>query len=99
MSGPDVHERIQAQAATLRHNGRPGVRNAAELPDLATLLDAARVAVGKSVPRSYVFEGRTYWLRVSLAAQIEIFSEPGSGLPLVEAMSLNSDEFGHVPGH
>jgi hypothetical protein len=95
----DIHERIQAQAASLRHNGPPGMRSADELPELGALLEAARVAVGKAAPRSIVFEGRTYWLRVCLAAQIEVFSEPGAARPLAHALSLNSDEFGHSPGH
>lgn len=95
----DIHERIHAQAASLRRAGAFGMRSADDLPELGALLEAARAAVGKAVPRSIVFEGRTYWLRVCLAAQIDVFSEPGASAPLAQALSLNSDEFGHSPGH
>lgn len=95
----DIHERIREQAATLRHDGAPGVRNAEDLPELAALIDAGRIAVGKGVPRSVVFEGRTYWLRVTFVAHLDIFGDPGAACPLARAVTFNHEEFGHAPGH
>lgn len=95
----DVHSLIQEQAATLRHSGPHGVRDADTLPEVAALLEAARKAIGAAVPSTFVFEGRIYWLRVCLAAQINVFDGPAKASPLVQCLSLNSDDFGHTPGH
>jgi hypothetical protein len=74
-------------------------RDADELPEVAALLEASRLALGKAVPKSMDYEGRTYWLRVRMVAHIDVFGEPGSCIPLVQGMTFNTDVFGHVPGH
>jgi hypothetical protein len=96
----DVHDRIRAEAATLRTSGKPGIRNPRDVPEVNKLLLAARAALGAAVPTSIEYKGRPYWLRVGLQAiHIEIFSDPVSARPMVEAAAMTSEEFGHVPGH
>lgn len=95
----NIHERIKATADGLKAAPGFGVRDADELPELAALLDAGKAAIAAAVPRSFVFEGRTYWLRCCLAVQIDIFSEPGDGAPMVQGFSMSSEGHGHAPGH
>jgi hypothetical protein len=95
----DVHERILDQVATIKRDGPHVARDADELPEVAALLEAGRIAVGSAVPSSMIYEGRTYWLRVSMVAHIDVFSDPGARIPLVHGVTFNTDAFGHVPGH
>lgn len=95
----DVHAAILAAAERLKSSGRTGFREAAEFPDVAALLYAIRDAVAEGVPRSVVFEGRRYWLRVRLAVQIDVFASPGDAEPLLRGASFSTDDHGHRPGH
>lgn len=95
----DIHAAILADAATLNASERFGIRSAADFPELAELLEACRAAVAASVPRYVTFKGRTYWLRVRLAVQLDVFAKPGDAHPLVRGASLSTQEFGHAPGH
>lgn len=95
----DVHMAIRAAAESLKTSERCGFRDASELPEISDLLHAARDAVASGVPRSLVFHGRQYWLRVRLAAQFDIFAAPGDAEPLLIGASFSTDEHGHRPGH
>jgi hypothetical protein len=95
----DVHAEIQAQAAALKRSTRNGLRDAAEFPEVAALLHAARGAVESGVPRFVQHKGRTYWLRVSLAATVEIFDAPTAAEPLLMGATFSTDAHGHRPGH
>jgi hypothetical protein len=94
-----VHAAIAAAGAALKASGRVGIRDAADFPEAAALLHAIRDAIADAVPRSVMFEGRRYWPRVRLAAQIDVFASPGDGEPLLIGASLSADEHGHRPGH
>lgn len=98
-TAPDIHERIKATAGTLNAAPHFGMRDASELPDLQALMNAGCAAVASAMPKSFEFKGRTYWLRCRLAIQLDIFSEPGQGLPLVRGMSMSTEDQGHAPGH
>lgn len=98
-AAPDIHARIKATAEKLNAAPTVGVRDADELPDLAALLEAGREAVASAVPKSFTFKGRTYWLRCRLAVQLDVFSEPGQGSPLVRGVSVSTEDQGHAPGH
>lgn len=95
----DVHAAIREAAASLKASTRTGFRNADEFPEVSALLHAGRDAVAATVPRSLEFEGRTYWLRVRLAAQVDIFDAPGDAVPLVSGVSFSTTDHGHAPGH
>lgn len=95
----DVHATIRTAAEALNASGRTGFRDAAEFPELAELLHAARDAVAAGVPRFVVHLGRPYWLRVRLVAGFDIFAAPGDAEPLLTGASFSTDEHGHKPGH
>jgi hypothetical protein len=95
----DVHGAIREAAAALQSSPHVGFRDADELPEVAELMHAARIAVQAGVPRSFVFEGRRYWLRVRLAVQIDVFDSVGAGEPLIRGASLSTEGIGHAPGH
>ena len=94
----DVHARIKAQADELNGAPRFGVRDAAEVPEVAALMMSARRRIEGAMPSTFEHEGRTYYLRTRLAIQFEIFDAPGAGEPLMRGAVLPG-EFGHVPGH
>jgi len=94
-----VHDRIRAQAEQLRSATTFGVREAAEMPETEALMSAAVSALKAAVPKSFVFEGRAYWLRCELAVRVAIFDTPGSAIPLIRGLSLSTDSAGHVPAH
>lgn len=95
----DVHAAIRSAAEALQRSPHVGFRDADELPEVAELLHAARDAVQRSVPQSFEFHGRRYWLRARLCVQFDLFDSPGAGEPLVCGASLSTDDFGHAPGH
>lgn len=95
----DVHAMIRTQAEALKRAARPGTRDADEMPEIAALLGAARVAVEGAIPAAVIFEGRRYYLRARLALQLDVFDSPGDADPLVRGATFSSEEFGHVPGH
>lgn len=95
----DIHAAIKTQCEALRHSKRSGLRRAEELPDVEALMLAARRRVEASIPSTVVFEGRTYWLRVRLLAQYDIFDSPAAGEPMLCGAVVSSDDFGHSPGH
>jgi hypothetical protein len=95
----DVHERIKAEADSMRKDGPIEFTSAERFPELARLVESSRQQIGKAVPRTIVHEGRAYYVRVSLAAYVEVFPDPACALPMVRATVMNSEEFGHAPGH
>lgn len=95
----NVHEVIQAQADKLRQAPAFGVRNADELPAVGALLQAGREAIEATVPASFVFCGRTYYVRARLAVQLDVYAGPGDAVPLVRGASFSTEGFGHAPGH
>lgn len=95
-----VHDRIQAEAQQAREAPILSLRDAAETPELAALLESALKAAGAAVPMKFIHEGRPYWLRVSIGmARYEVFDSPATALPLVAALCGSADTFGHTPGH
>lgn len=95
----DVHAAIRAAAEALKTSGHTGLRDAAEFPEINELLNACRDAVAAGVPRFVCHKGRTYWLRVRLAAGFDIFAAPADEKPLLVGASFSTDEHGHKPGH
>lgn len=95
----DVHAAIREQAERLRSAPAPGIRDADDVPEVAGLLGAARQAVESGIPRSIVYFGRPYYLRVRLALQVDVFDSPAAALPLVQGATFSSEGFGHAPGH
>lgn len=96
----DIHDCIAKEAAKLRNAARAGVQDASLTPALSALLDGARSALEQSIPKSFEYEGRTYWLRVALpSARMIVFDTSTTCSPMVFAMSGSCEEFGHEPGH
>lgn len=91
----DVHAAVRTAAEFLKSTGRTGVRDANEFPEVAELLHACREEVAKGVPRTIVFAGRTYWLRVRLAAIFDVFDTAAAAEPLLRGASFSSDEHGY----
>lgn len=95
-----LHARILAEAAQVRNDPVPSVRDAGEFPALGDLLDSARAALERSIPARFDHAGRTYWLRVSVGlARLEVFEGPATFEPLAAAVAGNLETFGHRPGH
>jgi hypothetical protein len=95
----DVHALIREEAAQLRQAPAFGIRDAAELPAVAELLAAVRRAIESGVPSAVEHHGRRYYVRASLAMQVDVFDAPGAGLPLVSGAAFSTEGFGHAPGH
>lgn len=95
----DVHAAILAAAQALKASGRVGIRDGSEFPEVEALLHAARDAIAAQMPQSFVFEGRRYWLRSRLGAQIDVFAAPGDADPLLMGAAFSTDDHGHRPGH
>ena len=95
----EIHERIRQAAETMRQAPTFQVRDADEYPEVAALMTECREAVESSIPKSVVFEGRTYWLSVRMNLVLEIYGAPGEAKPLVSGASFSTVGFGHRPGH
>lgn len=95
----DIHDAIREAAELVRRRPAGGMSDAAELPALAALMDAARDAIDARVPSGFEFHGRRYYLRSRLAVQFDIFDGPAAAVPLVCGASFSLKEFGHAPGH
>ncbi len=95
----DVHAAILAAAQTLKSRACVGICDGSEFPEVAALLHAARDAIAASVPQSVVFEGRRYWVRSRVMAQIDVFAAPGDADPLLMGASFSTTDHGHRPGH
>lgn len=95
----DVHAIIRADAEALKATAESGVYDAEQFPELAALLHAGREAVSAGVPRTMLYKGRNYWLRVRLAVQLDVFAQPGDADPLVRGVSGSTDDYGHAPAH
>jgi hypothetical protein len=95
----EIHERIREAAEAMRRSPTFQMRDADEYPEVAALMTACREAVEASVPKSVVFEGRTYWLSVSLNLMLDIFGAPGEARPLIRGATFSTDDFGHRPAH
>lgn len=95
----DVHAAIQRQAAALKAAPVRGASDAELFPEVAALMEAARLEVSSAVPRSVVFAGRPYWLRLRLVFGLEIFDSPTATEPLIRGASYSAETHGHRPGH
>ena len=95
-----VHERIQAEARQAREAPGMGFLDCDESSALHGLLAAARKSAGDATPAKFIYEGRPYWLRISIgAALIEVYDNPGTARALVKTLTSSTDFFGHTPGH
>jgi hypothetical protein len=93
-----LHERIKAESLQAHEPAASSLRDATETPALALLLEAAREAIGKALPKQVQIEGRTYWLRCSIgAARVEVFDGPAMDTPMFEGLIGGSDTYGHRP--
>jgi hypothetical protein len=97
----DVHSTIRKEAEqfTRLPASLGKLIHAEEHPELRDLLDAAQAAIEASNPRSFEHEGRSYFLRASVAAHLDIFDEPGTAEPLLRGLVMSADRFGHTPGN
>lgn len=102
MNAPDdrrhIHERIKQQAAAIQAQPLPRVADLDKHPDLQALLNAAMEAVEAVLPAGVEFEGRRYWLRVRVLADLALYDAPGNVLPMVRVYS-GGRWTGHTPGH
>lgn len=93
----DVHFFVKQEAESL-HTGATRVRDTDNLPAINALLSAARAAAEKALPDRFNFDGKTYFLNVSLGlCRIKVFDDQASVEPLVESISGGFEEFGHTP--
>lgn len=98
--GGDIHQRIQSEAKAAREAVQCGLRDAEDMPAVSALMDAASLAAGQSTPTKFTFEGRPYWMRISIGmALLEVFDSPATAQPLAKAFTGSTERFGHVPGH
>ena len=92
----DIHQAIRETAARFRDATTHEARDAVEYPEVDALLTAARHAIERSVPTSFVFAGRVYGLRARLNAIVQIH-EPGASRPLIEGGMFDFDEASRKP--
>jgi hypothetical protein len=97
-AGPDVHERIRIEAAEVRALDTGDFSEIESRPAIAALLMAAMDRVEASIPAFIDYEGRRYWLRVRVLADIGVHASPGEALPMMRALSCGKWA-GHRPGH
>ncbi len=95
----DIHEAIRTAALLLRCLPAGGVSDANAQPELAELMRAARAAIDASLPASFEFHGRRYYMRTRVLAQFDLFDSASSAAPLVSGIDADSREIGHVPRH
>jgi hypothetical protein len=95
----DIHATIRADAEALKASPHPRTRDGEDFPELNALLCAYRNAIAAAVPRSIIFEGRAYYGRARLVMHLDVFAGPGESEPLVSAVNLSSEGYGHAPGH
>ena len=96
----DIHSRIALEAAKLRNLKTPCFQHADHSPALSAMIDSARTALEKSIPKTFEHEGRTYWLRVAVPmARMIVLDTQTSFNPMAFALSGSDQEFGHEPGH
>lgn len=96
----DIHAQIQAEAHAARSAAQTSFRDAAQTPALAELLEGAREAIERTMPKSFEHEGRTYWLRCSLGlAKVSIYDTPATARPMVTAVCGSAAGHGHTPAH
>lgn len=99
-AGPDVHQQIAAEAAAVRAKDQLAFQPAHKTPALKALLDSASEALGGAVPATFVHEGRTYYLRVSIGlARLMVFETATAAEPMAFALSGSHEEYGHIPYH
>lgn len=100
VSDSDIHARITAEAQKIKNAPEFGFGREGDSPELESLLQSARKAIGDGLPVSFTFEGREYWCRVSIGlARLNVFASPATAEPLVTAFFGSSDDFGHRPFH
>lgn len=88
----DIHERIAAESAQ--------TDPALERPAVDALMAKAIEAIQGGIKPHFVYEGRTYWVKLSVMMGIlEVFAAPAAHRPLSAAMLGRVEVFGHEPGH
>jgi len=97
-AGPDVHERIRIEADEVRALNTGDYSDIESRPALAALLAAAMDRIEGSIPAFIDYEGRRYWLRVRVLADVGVHASPGEALPMIRALSYGKWA-GHRPGH
>lgn len=94
----NIHDQIAKEAVQAR--SMPSGLASEGYPALTKLLRAARDEVLQSSPRAIVFQGRTYWCRVSHGMSlIEMFDSPATSTPLARTICGSTDAAGHEPAH
>lgn len=95
---PSIHDQIALEAA--QATASPGGLTSDRYPALRQLLQAARAEVVRSTPRQVVYEGRTYWCRVTHGMSLlELFDSPAKGAPIIRTICGSSDAQGHEPAN
>lgn len=95
-----VHALSQIEVQQLRKGPAIGMLDAEKNPALAALLNAAELAVTKTIPQQFEVDGRTYYLRCSIGlARYEVFDSAAKASPLIAGYAGSFDSFGHTPGH
>jgi hypothetical protein len=95
---PDVHERIRIEADEVRKLNSGDYSDIESRPALAALLAATMDRIEASIPAFIDYEGRRYWLRMRVLADIGVHASPGEALPIIQALSCGKWA-GHRPGH
>ena len=95
-----VHERIAVEARQNRESSDFTIEDSDPASALGGLLEAAREAMCNAAPAEFAYEGRTYWLRMSVGvALLEVFDSPATARPIAKALTGSTDRFGHAPAH
>lgn len=88
----DIHARIAAEAVQ--------TDPALQRPALDALMTKAIQTIQASIDPHFVYEGRSYWVRLSVVmGMLEVFAAPAERRPLSAAMLGEIEVFGHEPGH
>ena len=94
----DVHERIRREADEVRALPSATFSDVEARPALSGLMESVMDGVEAAVPSFIDHQGRRYWIRVRVMADIGVYASPGDALPMVRAMSAGPWA-GHKPGH
>lgn len=96
----DIHARIVKEAKSLITNEPINERDAEKTPALNAMISSALKALTDQIPSTFEHEGRTYYVRFSIAmAHVMVFETATAAWPMLFGLSSSDEEFGHLPFH
>lgn len=91
----DIHEMTRAEALAARQSTNR-LANSKNFPLTHDLLDAAAEAIRRSLPASFMHQGRRYYLKTSIGlARLEVFDKPTASEPMVTSLHGDMESIGH----